>query len=345
MGPPLKICGFRSSTTVCPMQIFRAAMISLCPTPTSWVLLDFTTTGHMSPRGQQDLLPGSLTKGVAFVYTCGRAIYQSARSFLLPTQGADTFEFRDLHVKLLPKLAFFALWDAPVLGTPAIISEYLPDDEEEEEDNSDGEDPGGPLPGTGEMPTTSPTVPFVEMLPSTNPALILNPDPEAPLIAIALENFLGAAAVILRQHYQEAVLTLVKQGVAEADLEDAMNPALVELHVQLAAYVAAVVVSLFDADVLATLPASLTPFQQLADEHFVRRALLRQTSYLGEVRAHVQDSEYNVAWGLFHLRWHNREVPRGFGLRLRSVTLYLPQPVAAAVKYPHLSNPPTLVPA
>ena len=54
-----------------------------------------------------------------------RRSYQSARSFLLPTQGADTFEYRDLHVKLLPKLAFFALWDAPVLGTPAIITEYL----------------------------------------------------------------------------------------------------------------------------------------------------------------------------------------------------------------------------
>ena len=42
-----------------------------------------------------------------------------------------------------------------------------------------------------------------------------------------------------------------------------------------------------------------------------------------------------------HLRWHNREVPRGFGLRLRSVTMHLPQPVAAAVKHPPLSVLPT----
>ena len=46
---------------------------------------------------------------------------------------------------LLPKLAFFALWDAPTLGTPAVISEYL--DDETVEDFSDGEDPGRPLPG------------------------------------------------------------------------------------------------------------------------------------------------------------------------------------------------------
>ena len=123
-----------------------------------------------------------------------------------------------------------------------------------------------------------------------------------------------------------------------------MGPALVELHVQLAANVAAVVVSLFDADALATLPASLTPLQQLAGEHFVHRALLRQMNYLGEVGAHLQDSDYNVAWGLFHLRWNNKELPRGFGLRLRSVTMYLPQPVTATVKCPPLSELPTLVP-
>ena len=111
---------------------------------------------------------------------------------------------------------------------------------------------------------------------------------------------------------------------------------------QPAAYIAAVIVTLFDIDVLANLPASLAPFEQLADEHFVHRALLRQMHYLGEVGAHLQDSEYHVAWGLFHLRWLNKEFPPGFGLRLRSVTLYLPQPVAAAIKYPPLPNPPTL---
>ena len=146
---------------------------------------------------------------------------------------------------------------------------------------------------------------------------------------------------MLRQQYQEAVLPLVKRGVAEADLEEAMGPALVELHEQLAAYVAAVVVSLFDGDALATLSASLTPFQQLTDERFVHRALLRQINYLGDVGAHLQDSDYNVAWELFDLKWHNREVPTGFGLRL---TMYLPQPVAA-VKYAPLSVPPTLIPA
>ena len=106
--------------------------------------------------------------------------HQSVRSFLLPTEGDEPFRFRDLQVKLLPKLALFALWDTPILGTAALISEYLHD--ETEEDSSDGEDPGGPLPGANELPTTSPTVPFVEILSATNPATIMNPDLEAPLV-------------------------------------------------------------------------------------------------------------------------------------------------------------------
>ena len=65
---------------------------------------------------------------------------------------------------------------------------------------------------------------------------------------------------------------------------------------------------------------------------------------LERLESTLQASEYNVAWGLFHLRLFNkdRNAPRGFGLRLRSVTLYLPQPVAAAIKFPSLSNLPTL---
>ena len=170
----------------------------------------------------------------------------------------------------------------------------------------------------------------------------MNPDAEACLVAVALENFLGAAGALLRQRYQETLLLLVKQGTAEAALAEALEPHLAEFQVQLAVYVAAVVVSLFDNEALANLPASLQPFRQLADERCVLRALLRQMNYLGEVGEHLHDSEYNVAWGLFHLRLYNKEVPRGFGLRLRSVTLYLPQPVAAAIKYPPLPNLPTL---
>ena len=63
-------------------------------------------------------------------------------------------------------------------------------------------------------------------------------------------------------------------------------------------------------------------------------AYIVQMNYLGDVGEHLQDPECNVAWGLFHLRLYNKEPSRGFGLRLRIVTLYLPQPVAAAIKYP-----------
>ena len=216
-------------------------------------------------------------------------------------------------------IGVFALWDTPILGTPAAISEYL--DDETAEDYSDGEDPGGPLPGTAELPTTSPAAPFVEILSATNPATIM------------LKR-----AALLRKRYQETLLLLVKQGVAEDALAEALEAHLPDFQVQLAAYIAAVVVSLLDVEILDNLPTSLQPFRQLADERSVHRALLRQINYLGEVGEHLQDSEYNVAWGLFHLRLLNkdRNAPRGFGLRLRGVTLYLPQPVAAAIKFPSL---------
>ena len=141
------------------------------------------------------------------------------------------------------------------------------------------------------MPTTSPLFLFVEILSATNPATIMNPDPEASLVAIALENFLGAAAVMLRQRYQEAVLSLV--SIAEADIADALDPHLVEFHVQLAV-IAAIVVSLFDADIPANLPAALLPFRQLADEQCVHRALLRQMNYLGDVGEHCRT--LNTMW-------------------------------------------------
>ena len=63
------------------------------------------------------------------------------------------------------------------------------------------------------------------------------------------------------------------------------------------ACVAAVVVSLFDTDVLANLPAALLPFRQLADERCVHRAILRQMN----LETLVSTCK-NVEWGLFHLR-------------------------------------------
>ena len=65
-------------------------------------------------------------------------------------------------------------------------------------------------------------------------------------------------------------------------------------------------------------------------------------NYLGEVGEHLQDSDFNVAWGLFHLRLYNKDVSRGFGLRLRRVTLYLPQPSRCCNYVSPLPNLPTL---
>ena len=48
---------------------------------------------------------------------------------------------------------------------------------------------------------------------NTHPATIMSQDGEAPLVAVVLENLLGAAAALLRQRYQETLLLLVKQGL------------------------------------------------------------------------------------------------------------------------------------
>ena len=54
-------------------------------------------------------------------------------------------------------------------------------------------------------------------------------------------------------------LALVRQGVAEADLEHAIQPALIECHVQLAGYIAAVV----DSEMLRALLNSLAQYRGL----------------------------------------------------------------------------------
>ena len=82
-------------------------------------------------------------------------------------------------------------------------------------------------------------------------------------------------------------------------------------------------------------------YRGLSDFNFVLQALLRQRHYVCDVGEPVQDSEYNVAWGLFHLRWFNKKIPKALGLRLRTLTLYLPQPVVAALRYPPVGSTPS----
>ena len=120
-------------------------MISRCPTLSFQVRPDFTTTVLCLNAN------GTCCLARALLPSLSSAAGLPGRTIVLAPHC------RDLQVKFLPELAFFALWDTPILGTPALISEHLQD--ETEEDSSDGENPGGPLPGANEMPTTSPTVP------------------------------------------------------------------------------------------------------------------------------------------------------------------------------------------
>ena len=140
MGLPVKISASQSCITVCHMRISHALMINRCPTLSSQVhpcRLQYYWS-YVSTRTARPV--AWLTHDGTGLRFHLRRSYQSVRSFLLPTDGADAFRFRDLQVKLLPKVAFFALWDTPILGTPALISEY-----QTEEDTSHGEDPGGPF--------------------------------------------------------------------------------------------------------------------------------------------------------------------------------------------------------
>ena len=73
---------------------------------------------------------------------------------------------------------------------------------------------------------------------------------EALLVAVVLENFIGAAIALLRQRYQETLLLLVKQGITEDASAEALESYLRDFQVQLAAYIAAVVVFLFDVEIL-----------------------------------------------------------------------------------------------
>ena len=79
----------------------------------------------MLPHALRRLLRGSrMTMG-----TCGstsRGPTSTPGFSFLPNQGTDPFNFRDLILVLLPQIAFFAMWNAPMFGEPAKISEYLP---------------------------------------------------------------------------------------------------------------------------------------------------------------------------------------------------------------------------
>ena len=141
------------------------------------------------------------------------------------------------------------------------------------------------------------------------------------LAALPLEGKLG-----LRVPYLERVLEAVRDGTPLDRLPDALRPAVIQAHDDLATYITEIVLAMFDGDQLRGLPDQLQPFRGLADPLTVRRAVLSQMRY-------VADVAYSTSGGLFRLVWRQCR-GRALTLRLRTVFLFVPQPVAACLKIP-----------
>ncbi len=90
---------------------------------------------------------------------------------------------------------------------------------------------------------------------------------------------------------------------------------------------------MFDGDQLRSLPDQLQPFRGLADPLTVRRAVLTQMRYVADVASSLPSKAYSTSGGLFRLVWRQCR-GRALTLRLRTVFLFVPQPVAACLKIP-----------
>ena len=126
----------------------------------------------------------------------------------------------------------------------------------------------------------------------------------------------------------------MQQGCEPAQLPDACAPALARAHADLATYLATLVVGLFDPARLAALPEALADFQKLGDPTTVARTLLAQINYTADVAAHMPPHTYATGSGIFRFAWRAGQKSRTIVLRLRTVYMYLPQPIASCLRSP-----------
>ena len=157
-------------------------------------------------------------------------------------------------------------------------------------------------------------------------------DPHAPMVAVSLEEqALAPARVLARVPYLEHLLGLVQRGCAPADLPAAIAPALAQAHADLATYLATVLVGLFDPARLELFPEALADYRKLGDPNVVTRA---QINYIVDVAANMPANTHTTASGVFRLAWRGRQKSTTIVLRLRTVNMYLPQPVASCLRSP-----------
>ena len=141
------------------------------------------------------------------------------------------------------------------------------------------------------------------------------------------------AAPLLRVPYLERLLEAVRDGTPLDRLPDALRPAVIQAHDDLATYITELVLALFDGDQLRGLQGQLQPFRGLADPLTVRRAVFSQMRYVADVSCSLPSNAYSTSGGLFRLAWRTCR-GRALTLRLRTVFIFVPQPVAACLRIP-----------
>ena len=140
---------------------------------------------------------------------------------------------------------------------------------------------------------------------------VLLPEVTAPLVTISIEErALAPAAPLLRVPYLERLLEAVRDGTPLDRLSDALRPAVIQAHDDLATYITEIVLAMFDS-----------------------RAVLTQMRYVADVASSLPSKAYSTSGGLFRLVWRQCR-GRALTLRLRTVFLFVPQPVAACLKIP-----------
>ena len=164
---------------------------------------------------------------------------------------------------------------------------------------------------------------------------VLLADLNAPLVTIISleEKALAPLAPLLRVPYLERLPEVVRDGTPLDRLQDALRPAVIQAHDDLATFLTELVLELFDGEQLRGLQGQLQPFRGLADPLTVRRAVLAQMRYVADVASSLPSNAHSTSGGLFRLAWRTCK-GRALTLRLRTVFIFVPQPVAACLRVP-----------
>ena len=171
-------------------------------------------------------------------------------------------------------------------------------------------------------------------------------DMHAPMVTVILEEqALAPARVLARVPYLGHLLGLVQQGCESHQLPAACAPALERAYADLATYLAMLLAGIFDPARLAALPDALADYQRLGDATMVARTLLAQINYTADVAANMPPHTYTTGSGIFRFAWRARQNSTTIVLRLRTVYMYLPQPIASCLRSPpEDTKPPFLAP-